>query len=359
LSQPFKEVNREGKEVTRWYPIAYCSKRTSPSEERYEPFLLEFAALKFSLDEFDQYVFGSPIELETDCQALRDCLMKEKMSVHHSRWKESILAHNIIDIRHRPGIENPVADGLSRKWEFRKPQPQDGSKWSVLLDWEVAQGIRNDIMSLTDIEPQQGQHPLEIRFKDDVFFQPIIQHLLGCKAGETISECKRARHRAEGFMIEDGKLWKVSVKADDRAPRTECIPSTEGFQQALRCHSDHGHFSVDLVKLQLHDHFFWPGMDCDSRQAILECPRCKNFGPAHIKALLQPIKRSQPFVLAMGDYLSLPNGKGGFKTVGLYIDAYSQFLFYTKLKAAGMGKSTVGSLHRICGRIHVRWRLTL
>jgi hypothetical protein len=349
LSQPFKETNREGKEVTRWYPIAYCSKRTSPSEERYEPFLLEFAALKFSLDEFDQYVFGSPIELETDCQALRDCLMKEKMSVHHSRWKESILAHNIIDIRHRPGIENPVADGLSRKWEFRKPRPQDGSEWSVLPDWETAQGIRNDIMSLTDREPQQGQHPLETRFKDDAFFQPIVQHLLGRRAGETISECKRARHRAEGFMIEDGKLWRVSAKADDRAPRTECIPSTEGFQQALQCHRDHGHFGVDLVKLQLHDHFFWPGMDRDSRQAILECPRCKNFGLAHINALLQPIKRSQLFALAMGDYLSLPNGKGGFKTVGLYIDAYSQFLFYTKLKTAGTGKSTVGSLRRICG----------
>jgi transposase InsO family protein len=50
----------------------------------------------------------------------------------------------------------------------------------------------------------------------------------------------------------------------------------------------------------------------------------------------------------MGDYLSLPNGKGGFKTVGLYIDAYSQFLFYTKLKTAGTGKSMASSLHRIC-----------
>ena len=65
------------------------------------------------MDEFDPYIYGSPIEIETDCQALRDCLLKEKISTHHSRWKESILAHNIIDIRHRPGVENAVADGLS------------------------------------------------------------------------------------------------------------------------------------------------------------------------------------------------------------------------------------------------------
>ena len=98
LSQLFTYTDSAGREQVRWHPISYCSKRTSKSEERYEPFLLEFAALKFCLDEFDPYIYGSPIEIETDCQALRDCLLKEKMSVHHSRWKESILAHNIIDI---------------------------------------------------------------------------------------------------------------------------------------------------------------------------------------------------------------------------------------------------------------------
>ena len=96
LSQPFTSTDTKGKEITRWHPISYCSKRTSTSEAKYEPFLLEFAALKFSLDEFEPYIYGSPLEIETDCQALRDCLLQEKMSVHHSRWKESILAHNII-----------------------------------------------------------------------------------------------------------------------------------------------------------------------------------------------------------------------------------------------------------------------
>ena len=98
ISQAFTDVDASGKEVTRWHPISFCSKRTSKSEAKYEPFLLEFAALKYSLDEFAPYIYGSPIEIETDCQALRDCLVQEKMSVHHNRWKESILAHNIIAI---------------------------------------------------------------------------------------------------------------------------------------------------------------------------------------------------------------------------------------------------------------------
>jgi hypothetical protein len=168
LSQPFTTTDNNGKEITRWHPISYCSKRTSKSEAKYEPFLLEFAALKYSLDEFESYIYGSPLEIETDCQALRDCLLQEKMSVHHSRWKESILAHNIIAIRHRPGVENPVADGLSRMWDGQERTDVDGSEWSVLPNWEATKGIVNDILSISYVPPTL--HPLETRFAGDLFF---------------------------------------------------------------------------------------------------------------------------------------------------------------------------------------------
>ena len=171
LSQPFEETDKNGNATTRWYPVSYCSKRTSPSESRYEPFLLEFAALKYSIDEFEQYIFGSPIEIETDCQALRDCLLKDKLNTHHSRWMESILGHNIVDIRHQPGIQNPVADGLSRMWRNWERSQTDGSTWSVLPDWEASKGIQNDIMAILDsLNPTE--HPLLTTFKGDISSPP-------------------------------------------------------------------------------------------------------------------------------------------------------------------------------------------
>ena len=45
--------------------------------------------------------------------------------------------------------------------------------------------------------------------------------------------------------------------------------------------------------------------------------------------------------------MSLPNGQGGFKQVGLYIDVYSGFLWGTILKSAGTAKSTIDSLRKI------------
>ena len=70
LAQRFETTLPSGKVVKRLHPIAFASKRTLRTEEKYKPFLLEFAALKFGLDKFSDTIWGFPVEVETDCQAL-------------------------------------------------------------------------------------------------------------------------------------------------------------------------------------------------------------------------------------------------------------------------------------------------
>ncbi len=121
LTQRFDTTLPSGTTVTRLHPIAFASKRTSRSEENYKPFLLEFAALKYALDKFSDIVWGFPVEIETDCQALRDVLINDKHNAAHARWRDGILAHQIVDVRHVPGKINVVADGISRKDEGVPP----------------------------------------------------------------------------------------------------------------------------------------------------------------------------------------------------------------------------------------------
>lgn len=102
-----------GGKIVKWlHPIAFASKRTSLAESHYKPFLLEFAALKFSFNKFSDIVYGYPVEVETDCQALCDVLMSDKLNATHARWRDGVLAYNIVDVRHVPGITN-IADGIS------------------------------------------------------------------------------------------------------------------------------------------------------------------------------------------------------------------------------------------------------
>ncbi|QRV97008.1 Retrovirus-related Pol polyprotein from transposon opus [Ceratobasidium sp. AG-Ba] len=62
---------------------------------------------------------------------------------------------------------------------------------------------------------------------------------------------------------------------------------------------------------------------------------------------MQPITRAQPFDLLVGDYVSLPSGHGGFKTVLVLVDVYSRFIFTFPLRGPGTGRFTVDALSKI------------
>ena len=346
LTQRIKTTLPGGKEVTRIHPIAFASKRTSTSEEKYKPFLLEFAALKFTFDKFSDIVYGYPVEVETDCQALRDVLMNDKLSATHARWRDGVLAHNIIDVRHIPGITN-IADGLSRQFENTPKMAGDGSEWDVDSDWESRAGLVFGI-NYTTISPTIQS--LRDRFATTPLFRDVIDALEDIQSGLGLRERKRARHRAARYMIEEGKLWFIGGGTRTRAvARRECVTKEEAIELAKLEHEKGGHFHRDLVKIALLDRIHTPCLDESIVKAITDCARCKNFGGTHLHALMQPITRRHPFELLVGDYLSMPQGKGGYHTVGLYLDTFSQHVWGFKFKTAGTGKTTVKALDEIYG----------
>ncbi|KAF8715671.1 hypothetical protein RHS02_09979, partial [Rhizoctonia solani] len=354
LSQEWDEEDtRSGTTKKISYPIAFASKRTSRTEEKYAPFLLEFAALKFAFDSFAQIIAAQDIEVETDCKALADLLGNKKISSTHERWRNTIVAHRIVAVRHRPGAENPVCDGLSRMWQYREDSEEgNGREETVDPDWEAHKGLLVEVQYV--MEDTEAGETLR-RFDGDEYFGDIVRYLiLGAADGEDLTPAnieraqKRAAHRAVGFEVAEGKLWRVAGKGSTRAPRVECIPKKEGAALARATHEATGHFGRDLTILTLQDKYFWPNMRSDVITAVTTCPRCRNFGPKLMNALLAPITRARPFDLICGDYLSLPTGTGGFKTVLLVIDVYSRFTFGFATRDAGTGAFTVKCLDKLC-----------
>jgi len=53
---------------------------------------------------------GYPVELETDCQALR-IICSVPPQFDSCQVRDAVLAHNIVDVRHRPGRLNVVMMG--------------------------------------------------------------------------------------------------------------------------------------------------------------------------------------------------------------------------------------------------------
>ena len=203
LSQKIKTTLPGGKDVIRLHPIGFTSKQTSPAEEKYKPFLLEFAALKYSFDKFSDIVYGYPVEVETNCQALHDILLSDKLSTTHARWRDGVLAHNIVDVQHIPGKIN-IADGVSRQYEGMDKIPGDGSEWTVAPDWEEVTGLVHDLYHITELHDLTT---LKEQFKDEPLYLDVIDAIIGLSSRDAmVKEKKHAQHRKTQYMLEEGKL---------------------------------------------------------------------------------------------------------------------------------------------------------
>ena len=348
LTQKFTTVLPNGTEKMTIHPIGFASKRTSTTEEKYKPFILEFAALKYCLDKFSDIIWGYPVELETDCQALRDHLLSSTLNSTHARWRDAVLAHNIVDVRHRPGRLNVVADGLSRKFVNTPKEQGDGHEWSVSEDWEARTGLTNDIFVLDTTQTEAAYSELRTRFADENVFLEVIDSMLELDQGKSLRVRKRAKHKAKGYLIDEGKLWRIGDGSDRARARLECITKEETVKLAWEEHRKNGHFHRDNVKARLVDKFTSPKMDQSITKAILDCGKCKGFGTTHLHSLLEPITRRHPFELMAADTLSMPKGKGGYTKLGLWMDVYAQRVWITKIKTSATGKSSRKSYSDIC-----------
>ena len=177
LTQCFTTTLPDREIKTNVHPIGYTSKRTTPTEEHYKPYDLEFAALKFGLDHFSDTVWGFPIEIKTDCRAMKDTLCNDVLNLHHARWKDGIQGYYITAVQHRSGESNKAADTLSCMYAGRERTADDGSTWLVCEDWEASRGIVNDLFG---IYTDKVVSSLCERFADEPMFLEVVQAITNC-----------------------------------------------------------------------------------------------------------------------------------------------------------------------------------
>ena len=241
-----------------------------------------------------------------------------------------------------------VADGLSQKFVNTPKEQGDGHEWTVSEDWEARTWLANDILNLHTTQLESTYSELQSHFVEEKVFIEVIDSILELDQGKSLRVRKRARHKAKGYMIEEGKLWRIGDGSSRVKARLECVMKEETVQLAWEEHRNNRHFHRDNIKAKLLDRITSPKIDQSITKAILDCGRCKAFGTTHLHSLLKPITRRHPFELMAADTLSMPKGKGGFTKLGLWMDIYAQCVWVTKLKTAATGKSSQKSYGNIC-----------
>jgi hypothetical protein len=100
-------------EVGQHRPVAFASKKFTPTETRYSVIEREAYAVLFALQKFDMIVFGSRIVLYSDHNPLQYIANGSVTSSKLTRWSLSLSRYDI-EIRHVAGELNSVSDLLSR-----------------------------------------------------------------------------------------------------------------------------------------------------------------------------------------------------------------------------------------------------
>ncbi|KIK78583.1 hypothetical protein PAXRUDRAFT_82648, partial [Paxillus rubicundulus Ve08.2h10] len=140
----------------------------------------------------------------------------------------------------------------------KDPVDGDGSKWSVNEDWEASKGITNNLFNTAVDLPLSKLHA---HFTDEPLLEIIeALHNLDSDKPDRIQRC--ARHRALNYLVEDGRLFRITDGQSVRAhAHVECISQKEAIELAKDEHSNNGHWGQDLVKIKLMDCIWSPKLD--------------------------------------------------------------------------------------------------
>jgi len=102
------------------HAIAYASKTMIEAQLNYTTTEKELLAVVFAIDKFMSYLVGAKIIVYSDHAALKYLLTKKDAKPRLIRWI-LLLQKFDLEIKDRKGVENPVADHLSRMY-FKEPQ---------------------------------------------------------------------------------------------------------------------------------------------------------------------------------------------------------------------------------------------
>ena len=137
-----------------------------------------------ALKNWRHYLLPKEFVLETDHSALKYLQSQEKLQARHAKWV-SFLQEYLFIIKHRPGVENKVADALSRKRSLAaiRGVNSQGKCLACILEVEVT-----DLASIKSL------------YGEDVDFGGIFGKCLEPSVGD--------RKEMEDFFIQEGYLFK-------------------------------------------------------------------------------------------------------------------------------------------------------
>jgi transposase InsO family protein len=236
--------------------ISYASRTMNDAQQNYTTTEKELLAIIFSFEKFRPYLVGSKVIVYTDHAALRYLLQKQEAKARLIRWV-LLLQEFDLEIRDKKGVENVVADHLSR-----------------LSKEEIGGG---DELPIDDAFPDEKL--LAIGTQKEPWYADLVNFLAGKKFPPSMDKQMQRRIRTEAkyYQWEDPLLFKY---CKDEIMR-RCIPEQEVQSVLEHCHSREagGHFGANKTASKvLQCGLYWPTLFKDAHEFVRSCDACQRSG---------------------------------------------------------------------------------
>ncbi|KAL6562636.1 hypothetical protein OROGR_003643 [Orobanche gracilis] len=272
------------------HPIAFFSEKLNESRRtKYSTYEKEFYALVRCLEHWRYYLLPKEFVLWSDHDALKFTNDQKKLKEKHARWVETLQDFSFV-LKHRSGVENVVADALSRIGLLLQ-------KWSTTV--VGFDRMRDAYISCVD-------------------FSEIYSE---------VSEGHRSTFPA--YQVVDGYLFHGTRL---------CIPST--FLRDFLIWELHdgglaGHLGRDKTTILVADRFLWPSLRKDVARVVSQCRVCQLSKARKQNTGLYtplPIPHSPWKDLSMDFVLGIPRTARGHDSILVVVDRFSKMAHFLPCK---------------------------
>ncbi|CAN6562567.1 unnamed protein product [Malus baccata var. baccata] len=280
--------------------IYYASRTLNDAQLNYSTTERELLAVVFALDKFRSYLLGTKVIIFTDHAALKYLLTKKEAKPRLIRWM-LLLQKFDIEIRDKKGVENVVADHLSRM-------------------------VNEEASPISETFPDEQLMSIQV---SEPWYADLVNFWVSKHIPSTLNRNQRDKLKKDArfYVWDDPYLWKF---CPDQIV-CPCVNESE-FQSILTfCHSYAcgGHFGTQRTALKvLECGFYWPTIFRDARTFCLTCDCCQRMGNISAKDQMpqNPILSVEIFDVWGIDFMGPFLSSHGFLYILLAVDYVSKWV---------------------------------